>query len=75
MQQALSIPLEPRTLPTLRLSGAGEHVPPPTWVMDQLTQVPELRILAFWERGWHEHHDVVVLMKRPLGAPSRPLLL
>ena len=43
--------------------------------MEKMTQLPDLRILAFWERGWNEHHDLVVAMKRPLGAPRRPLVL
>jgi SAM-dependent methyltransferase len=60
----------PRLQPGYGLAAAS-----PAWVLDQLTQVPELRVLAFWERGWNDHQDVVVAVNRPVAAPRRPLVL
>jgi SAM-dependent methyltransferase len=60
-----------------RLSpGYGLAAASPSWVLDQLVQISELRVLAFWERGWNEHQDIVIAVKRPIGAPPRwPLML
>jgi SAM-dependent methyltransferase len=55
--------------------GYGMAVASPPWVLDQLSQVPDLRALAFWERGWNDHQDVVVAVKRPISAPRCPLVL
>jgi SAM-dependent methyltransferase len=55
--------------------GYGVTWASPQWVIDQMMQLPDLRVLALWERGWNEHQDVVVAMKRPVGAPRQPLTL
>lgn len=60
--------------PTLE-SGYGLTWASPSWVLQQVTRVPNLRLLALWERGWNEHQDLVIAVKRPVGAPRLPLLL
>ena len=56
-------------------AGYGVTWASPGWVLERMAELPELRMLAFWERGWNEHQDLVVAQARPVGAPRRPLLL
>lgn len=55
--------------------GYGLTWASPSWVLEQMTRLPNLRVLALWERGWNEHQDLVIAVKRPVGARRRPLVL
>lgn len=60
--------------PTLE-PGNGLMWASPSWVLEQTTGVPDLRVLALWERGWNEHQDLLISVKRAVGAPRQPLVL
>lgn len=42
----------------------------PSWVLTQVEHHPDLRMLAYLERGWDDHQDGVVCMKHPFVSPA-----
>jgi SAM-dependent methyltransferase len=36
----------------------------PAFVLDKLVSIPDLKLVAYHERGWDNHHDVVCLQKQ-----------
>ncbi len=48
----------------------GITVSSPVWTLAQFAPLPSLRVVSYLERGWDEHQDVVVLLKRPLIGPG-----
>jgi SAM-dependent methyltransferase len=53
----------------LRRPGWGLARASPAWVCAQLDEVPELRLIAFVERGWLQSQDVISCVRRE--APLR----
>jgi SAM-dependent methyltransferase len=39
----------------------------PSWVMQQVQDHPDVRIVGFHEAIWDKHHDVIALQKRPIA--------
>jgi SAM-dependent methyltransferase len=46
-------------------TGCGFTLASPDYALRQVTQVPGLRIISFWESGWNSHQDVVAVQKTP----------
>lgn len=46
----------------------GFSLQPPAWIFSYLEDLPELRLVAYIERGWDDHQDVVAIQKRPIYA-------
>jgi hypothetical protein len=44
-------------------SGYGVSLCSPGWLLDNLGQQPDIRIVCFTERAWDEHQDVVVCQR------------
>jgi SAM-dependent methyltransferase len=42
----------------------------PSWLMRQLEKDPRIRIVSFCEAAWDDHHDIVVLQRRPLYSAA-----
>ena len=49
----------------------GISLLPPAWIFKYLEQTTELRLVAYIERGWDDHQDVIAIQKQPIHA-SRP---
>lgn len=51
------------------MTGYGMSLAPLYWMVNQLNQLPSLRVVSFIERGWDNHQDVIALMKSPVNDP------
>jgi hypothetical protein len=46
--------------------GFGISVSQPSWVLKQIENFPDWRLVYYLERGWDNHQDVCAIIKRPL---------
>ncbi len=52
------------------VSGYGISVSSPAFVLSKLIALPDLKLIAYHEKGWDNHQDVVCLQKQ---TPAEPL--
>ena len=50
--------------------GYGLTVSTPVWTLRQFEPMPSLRVVTYLERGWDNHQDAVLLVKRPFVTPD-----
>jgi len=50
--------------------GYGLTVSTPVWTLRQFERLQSLRVVTYLERGWDNHQDAVILIKRPFVTPD-----
>ncbi len=58
----------PYRTPEFERQGYGVSLTSPGWVFERLHERDDVTILFYREKGWHEHQDVVAILKRPLTS-------
>lgn len=54
--------------------GYGISLCKPSFMVEQIGNVPDFRLLLYLEMGWANHHDVVACVREPLEARVRRAL-
>lgn len=48
------------------MTGYGLSTTPFSWIMNELLDMPDMRVAGFIEMGWDNHQDIVALIKKPV---------